>query len=143
MRDVATWEPHEALDTLQQAVIRFVDVWVSHHGLSSKQRAALLPVNARTYNRLRAGDRDMRTKQMVEIAAALNVPPYYLTLPGSLTLTDHQIKVAIEEAAKFERAIYTIMTLPARERSILFSHIDSFAVAANWKQRETTDRGVY
>lgn len=128
-------------DDLQTAVIKFVDKWLVLNKVSFKHRSDAIGIDNRTYNRLRAGDRNLRSEQMVELADGLRVAPYYLTIPGSIALCDFQLKSAITDSARFQVAIEQMLTLPAEERSILFRQIHTLAEAAAIKQRDKIARG--
>mgnify|MGYP003658176083 FL=1 len=128
-------------DDLQTAVTRFVDRWLVLNKVSFKHRSDMIGIDNRTYNRLRVGDRNLRSAQMVELADGLRVAPYYLAIPGSVGLSDHQMKSAITDAARFQLAIGQMLTLPAEERSILFRQIHTLAEAAAIKQRDKIARG--
>lgn len=127
----------------QDAVTAFIDRWLEIKGVPVKRRHEAIGVADRTYNRLKSGDRKLRSDQMVELAEAIGIAPYYLSIPGSLSLADHQMKTAIIEAARYQLAIAQMFTLPPEERTILFRSIHNLVEAAAIKQRDLMARGDF
>ncbi len=143
MYQVSNEQETEQSNEVQDAVTAFIDRWLQINGVPVKRRNLEIGVADRTYNRLKSGDRTLRSDQMTDLAEAIGVAPYYLSIAGSLSLTDHQMKAAITDAARYQLAIEQMFTLPPEERTILFRSIHNLVEAAAIKQRDVMARGDF